>query len=191
MVSVGNVSLQADAVMDQGTDKTTDEFNFGATLGGLMETGSIAIAHRKYQDVYSGDQSSTFIAGNYGIGDMTVFLGYDQYSVDNSACTAESVNESRGGTCDATVKKKSTHAGVHGGVGDTGVNYVFTMRNEKTTTEGFDDRANDTSTSSKVTPWTLGVSRSLGGGATLNLEHSEPDRDNVGSSTAVWLQVDF
>ena len=196
-VSVGNVSLQADAVMDQGTDKTTDEFNFGATLGGLMETGSIAIAHRKYQDVISGDRSSTFIAGNYGIGDMTVFLGYDQYSVDNSACTAESVSASRGGTCSATGKRKTTHAGVHGGVGDTGVNYVFTMRSEKITFEGFDDHDNNTntegvptSTSSKLTPWTLGVSRSLGGGATLNLEHNEPDRD-VGSFIAVWLQVDF
>ena len=197
-VSVGNVSLQADAVMDQGTDKTTDEFNFGATLGGLMETGSIAIAHRKYQNVFSGDHSLTFIAGNYGIGDMTVFLGYDQLSVDNSACTAESVNARRGTSCSATEKRKTTRAGVHGGVGDTGVNYVFTMRNEKITFEGFDDHDNNqstdgepTSTSSKSIPWTLGVSRTLGGGATLNFEHSELDRDNVGSFSAVWLQVDF
>ena len=136
-VSVGNVSLQADAVMDQGTDKTTDLFNFGATLGGLIDTGSIAIAHQKRQNDFSEDQSSTFIAGNYGIGDMTVFLGYYQYSAGNSGCTADSVNTQRGGTCNATEKTKITYAGVHGGVGDTGVNYVFSMRNEKATNEGF------------------------------------------------------
>ena len=154
------------------------------------------MSHQKFQTVYSGDHSSTFIAGNYGIGEMTVFLGYNQYSLDNSACTAESVNMRRGTACSATEKMKTTHAGVHGGVGDTGVNYVFSMRNEKATNEGFkydfnESKAADTSTSSKIIPWTFGVSRSLGGGATLNFEHREPDRDNVGSISAVWLQVDF
>ena len=145
-VSVGNVSLQADAIMDQAKGKTGDGFNFGATLGGLMETGSVALAHRKHVDILAADeddddfesgtagQSSTYLAGNYGIGDMTVFLGYseDKTEVDGTTDDAHI----------AGIKAKTTFAGVHGGVGDTGVNYVFTMRSNKTTktTQGDDDQ---------------------------------------------------
>ena len=84
---------------------------------------------------------------------------------------------------------------MHGEVGDTGVTYVFTMRSAKSITRGF-DYDSDTGAGvpslfeSKSTPWTLGLSRSLGGGATMNFEHAEPDSD-ADSSTAVWLQVDF
>ena len=189
-VSVGNVSLQADAIMDQAKGKTGDGFNFGATLGGLMETGSVAIAHRKHVDILAADeddddfesgtagQSSTYIAGNYGIGDMTIFLGYsdDKTEVDDTTNDAHI----------AGIKAKTTFAGVHGGVGDTGVNYVFTMRSNKTTktTQG------DVDTKTKASPWTLGLSRSLGGGATAKFEHHNPDTDGD-STTALWLQVNF
>ena len=198
-VSVGNVSLQADALMDQATPKTGDGFQFGATLGGLMETGSIAIAHRKFADMGSVSRSASFIAGNYGIGDMTVFLGYSQDSIDDSGCTVATSSSN----CDSDTTTKITFAGLHGGVGDTGVNYVFTMRSEKKSTNGFgwvdadDDDTFDagenvaTPTSSSSNPWTLGLNRSLGGGATLRFEHGEPDSTTVDSTTAVWLQVDF
>ena len=204
-VSVGNVSLQADALMDQSTPKTGDGFQFGATLGGLMETGSIAIAHRKFADVGPASQSASFIAGNYGIGDMTVFIGYSQDSKDNgvsATCTAASITATTH-SCVNDEKEKFTYAGVHGGVGDTGVNYVFTMRSEKKSTSGFgwvdadDDDTFDagenvaTPTSSSSNPWTLGLNRSLGGGATLRFEHGEPDSTTADSSTAVWLQVNF
>ena len=199
-VSVGNVSLQADAIMDQSTTDTGDAFNVGATLGGLMETGSVAIAHRKHADDGTAEMSSSFVAGNFGIGDMTVFLGYSQDSYDDSGCTAKVVDSDSTATeadCAADLKIKTTYAGVHGGVGDTGVNYVFTMRNVKTTGDGFEDDDNDATTdgdastiSEKNTPWTLGLSRSLGGGATMKFEHGEPDNDDD-SSTAIWLQVNF
>ncbi len=199
-VSVGNVSLQADAIMDQSTDDTGDAFNVGATLGGLMETGSVAIAHRKHADDGTAQMSSSFVAGNLGIGDMTVFLGYSQDSYDDSGCTAAVVDTDTSATeadCATDFKLKTTYAGVHGGVGDTGVNYVFTMRNQKVTGSGFEDDDNNAGTdgdastiSDKNTPWTLGLSRSLGGGATMKFEHSEPDNDED-SSTAVWLQVNF
>ncbi len=201
-VSVGNVSLQADALMNQSTGKTGDGFNFGATLGGLMETGSIAIAHRSHPDDGAVSTSSSYIAGNYGIGDMTVFLGYSQASSDNSDCVQVNlepdVEGETTGTCVSDSKDKTTFAGVHGGVGDTGVNYVFTMRNEKVDADGFSDPDTDSTGNtvaanfdSKSSPWTLGLSRSLGGGATLKFEHSEPDDDEVDSSTAVWLHVNF
>ena len=201
-VSVGNASLQADAIMDQSTGKTGDGFNFGATLGGLMETGSVAIAHRKNQDEVTDSgrtvsESSSYVAGNFGIGDMTVFIGFSQGTLEQSDCTVESVNAEQGSGCVTKLKAKLTVAGVHGGVGDTGVNYVFTIRNEKVAADGFEDADDDTNTDAtaysetpKSNPWTLGLSKSLGGGATMNFEHSEPDNDED-SSTAIWLQVDF
>ena len=204
-VSVGNVSLQADAIMDQSTGKTGDGFNFGATLGGVMETGSVAIAYRKHVDGESADRSdnatavkkmsSSFVAGNYGIGDMTVFVGYSRDSMEDVGCTRSVVNSNQKGCFDQS-KTRITFAGVHGGVGDTGVNYVFTMRSAKKTSRGtkFEFDNNDSLIAgifeSKSTPWTLGLSRSLGGGATLKFEHGEPDSD-ADSSTAIWLQVDF
>ena len=193
-VSVGNVSLGADAVMDQSEGKTGDGFSIGATLGGLMETGSIAIAHRKHQD-YTGasddedsfttaaanvERASSFVAGNYGIGDMTVFLGYSEDKAESDTTTEDDASE---------VANKIIFAGVHGGVGDTGVNYIFTMRSAKAKTTTVESSGTSAETV-KTTPWTLGLNRSLGGGATLRFEHGEPDT-SADSSTAVWLQVDF
>ena len=199
-VSVGNVSLQVDAIMDQSTGKTVDAFNFGATLGGVMETGSVAIAHRSHPDTDSEtdlrgpvtaitEMTSSFIAGSYGIGDMTVFLGYSQDSFEDPGCNPEEAAGSHFIGCFVTSKTKTTFAGVHGEAGDTGVNYVFTMNNKKLSGDGFVD-GNSSSRSEKWNPWTLGLSRNLGGGATLNFEHGEPDSDDD-SSTGIWLQVDF
>ena len=194
-VSVGNVSLGADAVMDQSEGKTGDGFSIGATLGGLLETGSIAIAHRKHQDYTGADddedafsdtvdanveRASSFVAGNYGIGDMTVFLGYSEDKAESDTTTEDDASE---------VANKIIFAGVHGGVGDTGVNYIFTMRSAKAKTTTVTSSGTSAETV-KTTPWTLGLNRSLGGGATLRFEHGEPDT-SADSSTAVWLQVNF
>ena len=186
-VSVGNVSLQVDAIMDQSTGKTGDAFNFGATLGGLMETGSITIAHRKRPDEVGGrvspvvyKASSSYVAGNYGIGDTTVFLGYSKDLWSNSGCSND--------TCIASTKTKTTYAGVHGEVGDNGVNYVFTMSNEKYSGA---NRLSITSSSSEKTPWTFGLSKSLGGGASVKFEYLQPDTGNRTPFSSVWLQVDF
>ena len=175
----------------------------------MNETGSIAIAHRQNQDVVIDSEqtvskSSSYVAGNYGIGDMTVFLGYSQGTLEQSDCTVESINATEGTDCATRVKAKLTFAGVHGAIGDTGVNYVFTMRNEKVAAIGFEDADENSNTDStaysktiKSNPWTLGLSKSLGGGATLNFEYSEPDsvadatNSDEDSSTAIWLQVDF
>ena len=206
-VSVGNISLQADVIMDQSTGETGDGFAFGATLGGLMETGSVAIAHRNTDEDSKADpnddstamteMSSGFVAGNYGIGDMTVFLGYSRDSFEDASCTLQAaVNNFR--NCYYELKQNTIFAGVHGEVEDTGVNYAFTMRSAKRTNSGFGLRnINNTQIfvlvfdSVKSTPWTLGLSRSLGGGASVNFEHSEPDDDDRDSNSAVWLQVDF
>ena len=83
--------------MDQSRGKSRDGFAFGATLGGLMETGSIAIAYRENSgrdlrfnldnDTAVTEMSSRSVAGKYGIGDMTVFLGYSEGLMEDGSCT--------------------------------------------------------------------------------------------------------
>ncbi len=51
-------------------------------------------------------------------------------------------------------------------------------------------RSSEKSTA-KNTPFTIGVSRSLGGGASIHLEHNSKDEDNTKNETALVLQVDF
>ena len=109
---LSNVSLQADAIMDQSEDKTGDGFNFGATLGDFKETGSIAIAHRQNQDVVidseqTVSESSSYVAGNYGIGEITVFFGYSRTTIELPDCTVESVNAQRSSACIPKGKSKS------------------------------------------------------------------------------------
>ncbi len=112
-----------------------------------MESGSVAIAHRNSQDDGAISESSSYVAGNYGIGDMTVFLGYSPGTIEKSDCTAELVNaEQDTAACATKLKVKSTFAGVDGGIGDTGVNYVFTIRNEKVAADGFEDADDDPNT---------------------------------------------
>ena len=59
-VTVGNLSVQADAIMDSTTNKSVDSIQVGATLGGLMETGSIAAAHIQHADVKGDGDKITF-----------------------------------------------------------------------------------------------------------------------------------
>ena len=206
-VSVGSVSLQADAIMDQSTKKSGDAYNFGATVG-VGESGNIAIAYRKHKDAASVNaasttammkKSSSFIAGNYSIGGMTMFLGYSHDSMKDAGCTQAYVDadtdDGEGVSplmCDLKSKTKTTFVGVHGGVGETGVNYVFTARSEKMKSNGFTEESDESSASaSKKSPWTLGLSRSLGGGATVKFEHGDPGVSGKKASTGLWLVVGF
>ena len=43
----------------------------------------------------------------------------------------------------------------------------------------------------KTTPFTIGLSRSLGGGASIHLEHNNVDSDTKKNQTALILKVDF
>ncbi len=207
-VSFGNTSLQADAVMDSAADKTVDAFEIGTTIGGIMESGTIAVAHKSYAETADDpDRSATYFAGKWGFGAMSVYLGMSQdenkfASCDTAAATA-GLQAGTAGTnsCNAKVKEQTIFAGLGGSVGDTGVSYVFQLRNkeEKTTTitgTATTDRntpvstARSTATTAKSDPWILLLSRSLGGGASVHFEHSDSD-DGGSSSSGVWLKVDF
>ena len=62
--------------------------------------------------------------------------------------------------------------------------------------QGNDDLAKDRArgsakSSEKNTPFVIGVSRSLGGGASIHLEHDNKDSDTSHNVTALFLKVDF
>ena len=209
-VSVGNISLQADVIMDSDTKKTGDVYQdaylVGATIGGLMESGSIAIAHIRADvklalfdinddmndDVVDPDdlydtgvdkKSSDFLVGQYGIGDMTMYIGVGKHKTGNDGCDNENND------CVTMLIGTTTFAGIRGGVGDTGISYVFQMRKVKSKTT--DNEPIQTTTTDSISPWILGISRSLGGGASVHFETSDPDKDGISNSTGVWLKVDF
>ena len=78
----------------------------------------------------------------------------------------------------ATKETKTTHYGVSGGLGDTGINYLVAARSLK----DVDGK--------KTTPWLFNVSKSLGGGATVIFEHGNND-DNKSGKSRVGLHVTF
>ncbi len=104
---------------------------------------------------------TTHVAFEFGLGGVTTYVGH----------TTKKVNGASG-------KSKTTHFGVHGGLGDTGMSFRAMARNKK----GADGASS--------TPWLFGVSRSLGGGASLHFEHGNDD-DGESGNTRVGMQVNF
>ena len=193
--NVGNIRLQTDAIMDSDTKKTVDSYEIGAKISELMDTGSVAFSYVRRADMAvvisdfpSGvlKTKSSYLVGEYGIGDMKMYLGAGKHTAKNDAC---SNNPLLAPYCVRSGSRKSTYAGVRGGVGDTGVNYVFQMVKKKV--KSTDNAATPVTTSNSVSPWLLGISRSLGGGASVHFETSDPDEAGQSSSTGVWLKVDF
>ena len=227
-VTVGNLSLQADAIMDSSTKKSVDAFQVGATLGGLMETGSIAAAHIQHADVKGdGDKitfdgaiapdyvvknsfivpkgttaksSSSYIVGQYEVGGMAIHLGASRYRSTNTCSGGldennQPIDLTGPFQCMKKVEHSATYAGIQGDVGDTGVSYFIQMRDlDSKRTDNLAPNAQTLTFSS--TPWVLGLSRKLGGGASVHFEHGDIDiEDNItgvyADSTGIWLQVDF
>ena len=118
------------------------------------------------EDVNLKDGStSNHIAAEFSFGGITPYIGYAQKKMEKAH--------------GKSVKDKTTFFGVRGSLGDTGLSYLFQYR----------DKENADGTEPE--PWILGLSKTMGGGASLHLEHSDPGVKNTKSTTAVWLKVDF
>ena len=78
------------------------------------------------------------------------------------------------GSAVADSEQKTTFFGIRGGLGDTGVSYLFQWRDVKDSHK----------------PWLLGLYKGLGGGASLVFEHANND-DNAPNVSAAYLKVDF
>ena len=116
------------------------------------------------------------------------------------------------GCIDGKKIQTTVFTGVRGSVGDSGVKYVIQIRTKKTSgnrVDILDPRSTPPSTkpftwspgesslrgqalpADKHSPWIFGLSRSLGGGASVHFEYGNKDRDREDNQSALWLQVDF
>ena len=100
---------------------------------------------------------------------------------------------------------KTLFAGVRGSVGDTGVSYLLQVRSKKSNGKEAYDMLDATSKLgdgdaeaglrdidvANSSPWMFGLSRSLGGGASVHFEHSDPDKEDKKSTSYLALKVDF
>ncbi len=191
-----------------------DSSQLGASLA-LGESGRIGLAYIDYDTKEKVKDKQSVVAAEYTIGGMTMYLGYGERDMkdsnDHTARTSPAANRiPQVATSNPAVrerKDKTTYFGVRGGVGDTGVSYLLQVRSKKSSgkvdvwdtalntaapnTVSIADNRAGTAKVSKTQPWFFSLKRSLGGGATVVLEHSNPDMDDTKSDTALILRVDF
>ncbi len=103
------------------------------------------------------------IAVEFNVGGLTPTLGYSQKKMNDDS------NE-----------KKTTHFGLSGAVGDTGMSFHIQGHSIKNSAEGMED----------TNPWLVNVSKSLGGGASVWFEHADAD-DGESGTTHLGLMVNF
>ena len=109
---------------------------------------------------------NTHIAVEFNVGGVTPYLGHSTKK-NNSAIKG-------------VTKTKTTHYGVRGGLGDTGINFLVAARNVKP------------DAGAKTSPWLFNLSKNLGGGATVIFEHANYDNNEPGNKeTAIGLHVTF
>ncbi len=109
---------------------------------------------------------SNHISAQFGIGGLTVALGHSQMKSNDPM---------------KTMKQKTNFVGVNGGIGDTGLSWVAFHREIK----------NPENKAGKQKKWTVGLSKSLGGGASAYVEHGNNPKGDGKNGTVVALKIDF
>ena len=119
---------------------------------------------------------TTALAAQFSLSNVSLYVGvaktksnyeghpYPGDTTLSAAQTAQAVN----------MESETTFFGLSGGLGDTGINYHFHLRDEDT-----------------AKPWVAGITKSLGGGASIQLEHANNDDDANPNATNLGLRVDF
>ncbi len=188
------MSLQADMIYggaDEPEDLQKAEFGLSVNIGDM---GKVALAHTddKYSEDHSqgtagqldaGDTSwrtkTATLAAEVSVSNLTAYAGTQSVSYD---CTGVYVDADNGfstacsadNTAHVKAKAKTSFFGVRGGLGDTGVSYVFQWRDVK---------------SSNQKPWLLSLTKGLGDSAALIIEHA--DNDDSANKSGVALAVHF
>ena len=109
---------------------------------------------------------ASHISASFGLAGITVALGHTTKDSNSPM-----MND----------KMKTNFLGASGSIGDTGLSWNAWGRNVKNHEHvNGDDRS----------PWTVGLAKSLGGGATTFIEHTNAD-DGEDGTTSVALRVDF
>ncbi len=118
-------------------------------------------SHYKTEEKVIKGSRATHVAAQFNLGALTAYVGHSQKKVNGS-----------------DMKNKTTHYGISGGLGDTGMSFHAMARN-KDNASGMDS-----------TPWLVGLTKGLGGGATVMVEHGNAD-DGKSGKTRFGLKVDF
>ena len=198
------MALQVDAVYDDAAGKADpnedlERVEFGLSVN-VGDIGKVAVAYMddKYEydvgavgptkpaDVLTGTTfaandgddttwrvKTTSVAGEVSVAGVTAYVGSQTKKSTDGAVAG--TNSDAATTADK--EQKTTFFGVRGGVGDTGIDYIFQIRDIK----------------DKNKPWILGMGKSLGGGASLSIEHHDQDDDTNENhnQTRISLQVNF
>ncbi len=185
------MSLQIDAIYGgaaEPDDLQKTEFGLSVNIG---EMGKVAFAHTddKYTladvdesggrnaDDTEWSNKETSVAAEISVSALTAYVGT---ATDKRTCTG--VVQSDGTTINCIAgtpgqddaKNKTTFFGLRGGLGDTGLSYVFQWRDVKSTDQK---------------PWLLSLTKGLGDSASLVFEHA--DNDDSANQTGVALAVHF
>ena len=106
---------------------------------------------------------ASHISASFGLAGITVGLGH----------TTKDSNDPM-----MSEKEKTNFLGASGGIGDSGLSWNAWGRN----VDGHDGM--------ETSPWTVGLAKSLGGGASTFIEHTNADNGKDGT-TSIALRVDF
>ena len=142
-------------------DKDPDPvFTLAATQNSGGTTATITPTATTY------GHKASHISASFGLAGITVALGHTTKDSNSPM-----MND----------KEKTNFLGASGSIGDTGLSWNAWGRNVKNYEHvNGDDRS----------PWTVGLAKSLGGGATTFIEHYNAD-DGEDGTTSVALRVDF
>ncbi len=142
-----------------------------ATLTGPATSGTFSsvVKHFAPADVTTKmtkeyGSKSNHLSAQFDIGGLTVALGHSQMKSNDPM---------------KTMKQKTNFVGASGSIGDTGLNWGAYHREVK----------NPKNAAGKHKLWTVGLKKTLGGGASTYVEHHN-DASNKGN-TVIGLRVDF
>ena len=147
-------------ISDLGVDSDTSGLGVDSDISGLTVDTDTTTTAVMKDKMHTGSKK-THVAAEFNLGAVTGHLGYSQIKANGS-----------------TAKTKVTHYGVTGGLGDSGMSFLIQARN----VDGADGSDSD--------PWLVALTKGLGGGATVMVEHGNDD-DGESGKTRFGLKVDF
>ena len=153
-------SRQVDVMIRSGGGVDNSEVFFYYHAPADVDVATEAVEETTVSEVTSPETKTGHVSAEFALGGLTTALGYSQEEVDG-----------------VSGKETTTFIGAHGGIGDSGVSWGAFSRN----IEKADGSERDS--------WTIGLSKSLGGGASTYIEHNNDDFN--GSTTSVALRIDF
>ena len=170
--AVGNVvKTEGTAAVEAVEEEKTD------AVPGKEEIAPMAAAETK------AGHKTTHVAVEFNIGGMTPYVGYSVEKT-NMGMNLDAETQLKEDNTPNVVSvpastTKTTHIGVSGGVGDTGINFLVAARSEQT--DG----------GAKTSPWLFNVWKDLGGGATVIFGHANDDDAMKTKKSRIGLHVNF